>query len=83
MTKKNIVTLSEDEATLLAICFANYRWAIVEYDRDTSAAVNDNVVMSGTALLAVQRITGVEIAKPALIEKFIANIRNEALGDGT
>lgn len=70
------VTLTEDEAVLLAICFGNYRMAVAEYDRgDGGHEMNDNVVLSGLALLAAQSILGVTVAKPSLVQQMIDQAR--------
>lgn len=75
MTNASAQMLNKDEATALAIAFSNYSVAIKAYDEGCGLSVNDNVVTSGIALLAVQRIVGLEIAKPELVEKLIAEIR--------
>lgn len=71
--------INADEAKLLAICFSNYSVALRAFDEGGGASVNDNVVVSGMALLAAQRVIGIEMAKPELVEKLIAEIRRGAL----
>lgn len=73
---KKTVTLNEDEAKLLAICFSNYSIAIKAYDNG-EALSGDDVIVSGLALLAAQRVIGIELAKPSVVERFIAEVRNE------
>lgn len=77
---KKTVTLSEDEAKLLAICFGNYHLAVKAYDNYATGA-GDSVVISGTALLAAQRIFGVELARPDMVEGFIEQVRADALAE--
>ena len=78
MTKS--ISLNADEATALAVAFSNYSLALKAFDEGRHAMVNDSVVVSGLALIAIQRIVGLELAKTGLVERLIADIRRDAIG---